>query len=405
MINQDEFLASPMVSIILATYNRGNMLSRAIEGVLRQTYMDFEFIIVDDGSTDNTAAVVGQYSDPRIIYKPVEHGERARARNIGIQISRGKYISFLDSDDWYLPEKLAEQVKVLEENPEAGMTLGGWQIVNENGQVMHEDHPWENLSPHLTAEDWLFRGTANPNTILFRRDWFVRVGGFDTDLITVEDTDLWIRLTLAGCENVWTKKNVAVVLAHSSNSLRNWPVVRKSRLDFFEKLFTRPEFVANLSLSKEQIYAKLHLMLAWLAYESGLAEEGKKELADAVRLDPSLASHGGESLEKSMVDFSFYYLVADPAAFIKKVMSALPDSLQQVEKKRRDILGTVYMGAAWRMNRKEEIPLIRKNIVYALYYRPAYLLNRGVWSLFLKTWIGSMGRQVSPNSALARVQE
>lgn len=378
----------PVVSVVLITYNRADLLPHAIDSVLQQTYCDFELIVIDDGSTDNTAEVVGQYIDPRVIYHPVENGERARARNIGIQLSRGSYISFLDSDDWYLPNKLAAQVAVLENHPEVGMTLGGWRIVKDNGELIDEIRPWETLSSDVTVDDMLFRGTATPNTGLFRRVWFDRVEGFDNDLIISEDTDMWIRLLLAGCKNVWTEELVAVVLAHSSNSLRNWTAVKNSRMNLLAKSFARKEFVANIRMSKEEVYARFHLALAWQAYSLGYANEGKQELIEAVASYPVLVENNADSIFKSMLDYSQYFLVNDPDRFLQFAFEQLPPEVHPLAARRKELIAKNAMGQAWKAKRDGNFGVMRKYTLRAISLEPGCLKDRGIQSMLLQSFLG-----------------
>ena len=114
---------NPTVSIIIPTYNRSRLIARAVKNVLNQTYQDFELIIVDDGSTDGTREVVAGFSDERIRY--VQHDKNrgeAAARNTGIKVARGEYIASHDSDDEWLHEKLAKQIRAFENcSPEIGV--------------------------------------------------------------------------------------------------------------------------------------------------------------------------------------------------------------------------------------------------------------------------------------------
>ena len=115
-------LTKPLVSVIIPTYNRASFLARAIESVLKQTYKNFEIIVVDDGSTDNTKEILEPLKD-KIKYILTENKGPAHARNTGMQVANGKYIAFLDSDDAYLPIKLESQVSFLEKDSEIGMVF------------------------------------------------------------------------------------------------------------------------------------------------------------------------------------------------------------------------------------------------------------------------------------------
>ena len=115
-----------LVSVVIPTHNRADLLPRAIDSVLNQTYSNFEIIVVSDGSTDNTEEVVKSYSDKdsriRFIgYSPARGGNIAR--NTGIEAAKGEYVAFLDDDDEWMPEKLKKQIKVMESNPDIGLVI------------------------------------------------------------------------------------------------------------------------------------------------------------------------------------------------------------------------------------------------------------------------------------------
>jgi glycosyltransferase involved in cell wall biosynthesis len=110
------------VSVVIPTYNSAHLLDDALQSVLEQTYKDFEIIVVDDGSTDNTSEVVSKYND-KLHYFRVDNRGPAKARNYGISKATGKYIAFLDADDKWLPTKLEKQVSMFEQNPEFGMVF------------------------------------------------------------------------------------------------------------------------------------------------------------------------------------------------------------------------------------------------------------------------------------------
>jgi glycosyltransferase involved in cell wall biosynthesis len=397
--------SQPTVSIILATFNRASLLPKAIESVLQQTLTDFEFLIIDDGSTDNTAEVVARYTDPRIVYRLVEHGERSRARNMGIRLSRGRYIAFLDSDDWYLPNKLEEQVAALETHPECGMTLGGWAIVDHTGKTILEMHRWEYYQSRLlSVEDWLFHSSATPITILARREWFECMGGFDPTLSMAEDTELWMRLALGGCLITWTRSNVAIVLAHESNSLRDWPKVRAGRMAFLHRIFENPAVGIALKMSQDEVYARFHLGLSWLAFDSGLIPEGAGELERAVERFPGLLKDDGRSIAESIVDYSQYFLIQDPLRYAVRVFDHLPASLSNFQKRRRSTIRDICTSRAWKAKHEGNYREMRENTLLAIYNDPGCIKNRGILSMTIQSILGQRFWQViHPENAPVRV--
>lgn len=371
----------PAVSVILPTYNRAALISRAIQSVLGQTFTDLELLVIDDGSTDDTAGVVSAFGDPRLFYHRLEHGERSAARNRGIRLSRGKWIAFLDSDDWYLPGKLAVQVADLQSHPEAGLSLGGWRIVDPGGRVIQSVHPWEQIPGEPSIEDWLAKAISTPITILVEKGWLERAGGFDAGLYMAEDVELHIRLALAGCRAVWTQKEIAVVLAHPGNSLRDWPSVRQGRLDYLEKIFSLPGLPRHLITARSQITASTHLSLAMLAYDNGLFEQAQAELCRALELYPRLSEREFGPVVERIVGHAGYFLTTDPAGFVARVLDHLPGPLGSLRGRRREILGMVWSSQAWKAHAAGDLPLMRKSVLRAVWYRPSLLANRGVLSM------------------------
>lgn len=181
----------PKVSVIIPTYNRAKFLPRAIQSVKDQSFRDFELIIVDDGSTDETPQVVQSVAgDCRYIRK--ENGGSASARNAGIQESKGRYIAFLDSDDFWMPEKLAEQVKVLDANPKIGIVYARMPIINDKGETIGMKPA--GVSGKNFKELLELWGDLPTSTVMTRRECFDKAGLFDTELTTMQDIDMWLRI-------------------------------------------------------------------------------------------------------------------------------------------------------------------------------------------------------------------
>ena len=135
--------AKPLVTVIIPTFNRASVVGRAIRSVLRQTFPNWELLVVDDASTDGTEREVRSYSDKRVKY--IRHTQNRRisaARNTGIRAAQGGYVSFLDDDDEWLPEKLAKEVEVLRNSdPEVGLVYTGKTVYDEHGRVLQVRMP------------------------------------------------------------------------------------------------------------------------------------------------------------------------------------------------------------------------------------------------------------------------
>lgn len=183
----------PKVSVIIPAFNCEKYIGQTIESVLSQTYRDFELIVVDDGSTDNTKEVVKDYlRDKRIKYIYQNNSGISAARNNGFAKSYGEYIAFLDSDDLWYPNKLEEQVRLLDMNQDIGLTNCTVNYVDENSNVIGK----EECKVIDDVTDLLFKGnpvTGSASAVMLRRTCLEKVGLFDIDLFISGDVDMWIR--------------------------------------------------------------------------------------------------------------------------------------------------------------------------------------------------------------------
>jgi glycosyltransferase involved in cell wall biosynthesis len=188
----------PTVSIVIPTYNRAQYLVESIQSVSEQTFHDYEIIVVDDGSTDDTKAVLQKenvYKNIIYIYRD-NCGLKSAVRNIGIQAAKGKYIAFLDSDDKWLPSKLEKQVAILERDSNCAMVCA-------NAYILRDDVPTKELyvqSETLVSGNVFFKLLHNNfiinSSVLIRKSIVQKLGGLDEDRIikSSEDYDLWLRV-------------------------------------------------------------------------------------------------------------------------------------------------------------------------------------------------------------------
>ncbi|MFH1230501.1 MAG: glycosyltransferase family A protein, partial [Planctomycetota bacterium] len=187
----------PLISIIIPAYNRGHLLKRTIESVLTQTFHDFELIIVDDGSTDDTKEVVGnlQKRDSRIKYIWQKNsGAPARPKNTGIKNSKGEFIAFLDDDDEWLSQKLEKQIQLFRNSQKRNLGFIGCNafIVNgKNNKTQEYITPrYKNIFRKLLESDFIWSSSS----IIIKRKVFDDIGLFDERLKMADDWDMWIRI-------------------------------------------------------------------------------------------------------------------------------------------------------------------------------------------------------------------
>jgi glycosyltransferase involved in cell wall biosynthesis len=199
-IREPLLACAPRVSVIVPTYNRAADLRRCLDSLVGQTFKDFEVLVCDDGSTDNTAVVVAPYKDAlKLTYHWDENfGGPARPRNTGLRLARGNYVAFLDSDDWWAPRKLAESVRRLDAG--ADFVYHDLHIARSSRQKIY----WRRQRTRALAapayDDLLLNGNAICNSsVVLRRDILLAAGGFSEDraLIAWEDYDTWLRVARA----------------------------------------------------------------------------------------------------------------------------------------------------------------------------------------------------------------
>jgi glycosyltransferase involved in cell wall biosynthesis len=184
----------PLVSVIIPTYNRKSLLERAVNSVLKQTFPDYELIVVDDASIDNTAESDYLQGHGKLAYFRFEaHRGVSAARNFGVQKSRGERIAFLDSDDQWLPKKLEKQCAWLAAHPEF-LICQTQEIWMRNG--VRVNPPKTHVKIHgFQFKENLERCMITPSSVMIEKKLFLETGGFSEEFPACEDYDLWLRIT------------------------------------------------------------------------------------------------------------------------------------------------------------------------------------------------------------------
>ena len=184
-----------MISVVIPTHNRADLLPRAIKSVQNQTWTDLEIVVVSDGSEDDTKAVVEALAkdDDRIRfieYFPAKGGNVAR--NTGIENAAGEYVAFLDDDDEFMPEKLEKQMAVMESDREIGLVYTGVRVIYVNEDVEYASVP--KAEGDLSTEILLDNIIGTTSTVMARKEILLAAGQFDVQLRALQDFDLWIRV-------------------------------------------------------------------------------------------------------------------------------------------------------------------------------------------------------------------
>lgn len=203
-------ITEPLVSIIIITYNDRKYICQAIESALAQTYKNCEVIIVDDGSTDGTDKLISEKFNARVKYIWKENGGMGSARYEGLQSSSGIYIQHLDSDDLLFPDKINDQVELLENNPEIAFVYGRTLCFYDDEKLDAWDHPSTLFHASGNLLKAILRNGNNINIgqTLTRKSWIDRIGKWDSKVKGCDDQDIMIRLAYAGASCIFIDKPV-----------------------------------------------------------------------------------------------------------------------------------------------------------------------------------------------------
>jgi glycosyltransferase involved in cell wall biosynthesis len=221
----------PRVSVLLPARNAAATVGEAVASVVAQTLDDWELIVVDDGSTDETAAIVRAAGDERVrVVRQAGLGVSS-ARNRAAREAHGELLAFLDADDRFAPEKLERQARRLAERPDVGSTYSSHRRIDADGVPWTVHVP----PPELSAADLLAGFPFNPSVHVVRRAWHERAGGFDETLAENEDRDYWLRLLDAGCRFARTEGVLADYRLRRAGTPADWPARRDQALRVLDR--------------------------------------------------------------------------------------------------------------------------------------------------------------------------
>jgi len=234
----------PLISVIIPTYNHANFLGKALESVIQQTYNNWEAIVVDNQSTDETNQIINKYSDPRIQYfKISNNGIIAKSRNLGINNSKGEWIAFLDSDDWWTKDKLEVCLENIDDKVD--FVYHQLEIVyDKSNSYLKKKNIGRQLKKPilnnlLTSE--IDQGNAIGNSsVMLRKDMLSRIGGISENkkMVASEDFNTWLRIAQITDKFNFIKKKLGYYLVHSESSQkRDLSIPHREAVIEFMELF------------------------------------------------------------------------------------------------------------------------------------------------------------------------
>ena len=275
-------LLEPNVSAIIPVYNGARFIASAVESVLSQTLAPIECIVVDDGSTDLSADIAESFSEVRVIRK--SNGGVASARNVGIEVSVGHWVAFLDADDVWLATKIERQVAMARANPTTALIYCGLYIVDQN---LHIQSRVPTPSKSVALRNSLLLeppGISTAQACLIRRDVLVEVNGFDEDLSVSADTDLACRIALH-YEIDRVDEPLVLYRQHKGQMHRDPAALKHDMSIVFDKMFSEPMLPPRLARLKRRAYANLYAAVGVEYLAGRWLAEGIRSLAQAGRFD------------------------------------------------------------------------------------------------------------------------
>ena len=274
---------SPKVSIVIPTYNRARFLPLAIRSVLDQLYSDFELLVIDDGSSDDTKDVVKRLPDSRIRYIQKEHRGISHSMNTGIRVSKGQLIARLDSDDIWLPHMLSCLIKVMDDYPKIGLVYARAQGMDISGNLLPDTRGQPLIYPDSSFRSIIHSDHTCNIAMVVRRECFEKCGMFDEVFRVNEDWDMYLRIA-EHFDFKFHDQIVARYRYHDSNISGFKSQFIQERLDgrvaVLDKVFSRPNLPLEILALKPVAYQNVfswagHIWFAHAKFRKAVYSFGK----------------------------------------------------------------------------------------------------------------------------------
>jgi glycosyltransferase involved in cell wall biosynthesis len=278
---------SPEISVIIPAYNAARTVGIAVDSVLAQTFGDFELIVIDDGSPDNTAEVVRERSDPRVTCVTTENGGVSVARNRGVERASGSYVAFLDADDAWQPAKLERQIALLKERPDVGLCFTTTQFVDDDLQPTA-------LQPSVQRADWtealLLEGNILPgsaSSVLIRAAVVEQCGGFDSRFSLCADWDMWLRMSVLG-KIALIDEPLVLYRSVPGTMSSDMSVLERETFALLDKFYATPQS-APYERVRRRAYANRWMVCGASYLDAGQRRDAVRCILTGLRTDPRAA--------------------------------------------------------------------------------------------------------------------
>lgn len=391
---------SPRISVIIPAYNQARYLADAVESVLAQTFVDYEIIVVDDGSTDETPAVAAQFGE-KIRYIRQENRGLAGARNTGIRAARGEYIGLLDSDDAWMPAYIERVMAAAERSPRSAVIYCAAACMDQDGRDLRQTVGYKEV-----AEDNLYHALLRsnfiiPSTVCLRRDAVERVGYFDESLRSCEDWDMWLRLLpdhqFTGLADVLVRYRI-----HGSSLSANVAQMQASKRKVVEKHFgADDQQYADWPDEKRRAYSGYYRYEVLTSVQMGRDWSKAASLRKACLIDPSSAGDVSLFYELALGDQPKGYrgksaqhlsLEANASRLIAMLDEVFPPSQEdRLAKLRKQAYASAYKALGLAAYNTGQYALCRRYLLSAVRHQPRLCYDRLVAGNFFKSFLGKKG--------------
>jgi glycosyltransferase involved in cell wall biosynthesis len=360
---------APTVSVIIPAYNQARFLGYTVESVLAQTFTDYEIIVVDDGSTDATLAVLSAYT-PYLQVLSQKNAGLSAARNAGLAIARGDMIAFLDADDLWYPEMLALTVAYLQTHPECDLVVGGWDYIDEVGNPLSGEVTLAPLEARIEKDFFktlILRNQFIIHAILLRRKSLDACGNFDTTLHALEDWDLWLRLAEHGCHVGFIHQRLVRYRRHRHCMSRDVARMEQAFHQVLTKVFTRERLIPELQKLQPHAHISQWLSLAEYSQEAGLQSAVRRQY-----LQNAIGMYQQATFDEELSrDYIFRGLrIPEASEFVRVVRASLPETLAPYE-----------WAEVYRLFKENNYLLALKVLLKFLYNHPYWFFKKGSYNL------------------------
>jgi glycosyltransferase involved in cell wall biosynthesis len=321
-------MTSPKVSVIIPTYNGARLLGEAIQSVLDQTYPDFELIVVNDASPDNTSEIMPRFDDPRIRYIVHEKNQGVdRSRYTGLSASTGEIIAFLDQDDFFHPEKLEAHVAYLEQHPEVGFTYNARFELNHSAKTIR--NIWRPPRT-LTLADLVLWFPIAPSDWVMRREWAFRIGFNGEFSWTGGEITYLGRLYFAGCTFGFVDRVLNYRRHHSGRVIKDLAGGCASEIRCQVKILDDPRCPKEVADLRDVAHANIYMFWAFRAFIQNETELGREFLRKAVQHKPSILTGMPCELVDNFVINSSEDENLDYSRTLKNIFAQLPVGMEHI---------------------------------------------------------------------------